>query len=522
MAPPEIRTKSASAVGPTANVWTQENRVSSDGQFREIPVPDLLPIAVEFLGRFAAVEGQSKIQGIFKWPPFASAQTQVTQDPFDQGELYFALTDVAQTLNALGFDVERILGGKHGGKPHPIAASANKVEDLNAWYSPSDDALTFGRGAEKWHLASDSDVSVHEAGHLFLDHLHPGFGGYFGNEGGAIHEGFGDALAALRTDDPEMSEDFATALGRAPSKTDGLRRVNNDLALTDVSEEVHDRGQVYAGFFWSVKNRLGLPSRQAADLALKLLINHAANYRTSRPKPGDFVDAVLKGAKALNDSGNLGMPYEKIREIVLEEGRRRKILPPPLGGGDRVYVNMSEALRDFGTASVFEKNSEVPYLGGVQERYAQYYLSPTLGKIPVLSRGIFVHRKPAAMVPEISVQDARKFNAGEVDETIRVSMDEARQKVMTNLLYKMWVIRLERLRLPGYPTKAAELTRFQQVESQYRLLEEAKAAWDKNPQPTFVIYPGGTNLVYAFNLGAAHFYVDALTGNVDMHREVFY
>lgn len=508
------------AVSTIANVWTRENRVSSDDQFHEVPVLELTPDAADFLGRFASVDGQNKIQGIFKWPPFAQGQTQVTQDSFDQGELYFALTDIAQVLNSLGFDVGKILGSKHEGNSHPIAAHANRVEDLNAWYSPGDDALTFGRGDEKWHLASDNDVTVHEAGHLLLDHLHPGFGGYFGNEGGAIHEGFGDALAALRYDDPEMSEDFAVALGRPPGKTDGLRMVNNDLTLNDVSKEVHDRGRVYAGFFWGVKEKLGLPSRQAADLALKLLINHAAHYRTSRPKPGDFVEAVLRGAKALADAGALDFPRETLERIIYEEARRRKMpVTPPFG---LVILEMSAAVTPYKPLSTFEKVSEVTAIGSVQERYAQYYVSPALGKIPVLQMGILVNRKPSAFVPEISVRDARKFQAGEVDEKRSVSAGAARQKVEERLLSELQTLLLKWRQLKGSPSTAADLINLQQVQAEDRILSECRAALAKKPAPSFVIFPEGSNLVYDFNLGAAHFYVDALTGRVEIHREVFY
>lgn len=510
---------------PLGNAWVEENQTSSDSKTKEVALHELMPGSFEPLGAKVWVDGQSPLQGVFKWEPFGTPNTGVTQDPFDQVQLYYSLEYAIRYLTDLGYDIPGIVGGKHQGQTHPISAHANKVADLNAWYSPVEESLTFGRGKEKWHLASDNDVSVHESGHLFLDHIHPGFGGWFGKEGGAIHEAFGDAFAALLFNDPEMSEDFAVALGRPPSKTDGLRMVNNSLTLDDVSNEVHDRGRVYAGFFWSVKENLPLPSGKAADLGLKLLFNHAANYKTARPTSQDFVEAVVKGAEALQDEGKLEVPPEVLRSIILSEARKRKFIKESPALAVLPMVAMTEVVRKFGGPQIvaFEKISQTPYLGGIQEKYQQYYLSGKFGKIPILGRGVLVNRKPSSFIPTISTEDGRKVNSQEINEEIKVTKPKADQLVLQKLDAEEAEISIQWTTLKDPPRNREEFQKLKMLEGKKRVIERSKEIFKtQKSEVSLVIYPDGKNLVYRFSLGYADCYVDALSGKVEFHQNIFY
>ena len=308
-----------------AYVWLDTNRVTSDAQVREVSLEGLSPEAKEAIGTWAAIDGRTKLGGVFKWEPFSSTKIPPlpepnedepwyddylgsvigatmakppkegfpTSDGFDQIELYNSLTSLQLYLVGMGFDIGGIISKRRGGKPHAVVAHANKVDDLNAWYSPQAGDLTFGTSGGKWHLAADNDVSNHEYGHLLLDSINKGLSGWYAGEGGAIHEGFGDAMAAFRADDAEVSEDFPPAMGEEADKGKGLRTANNRLRLSDVSDEVHDRGQVYAGFWWSLKekiqSRFGKSGREAADMTMKIMVNHASFYKTTKPKPGDLV-----------------------------------------------------------------------------------------------------------------------------------------------------------------------------------------------------------------------------------------
>lgn len=55
-------------------------------------------------------------------------------------------------------------------------------------------------------------------------------------------------MTALLFNDPEVAEDFNP--GNTPT---WLRNAENEFMLSSVSTESHDRGQVYAGFGWSMK-----------------------------------------------------------------------------------------------------------------------------------------------------------------------------------------------------------------------------------------------------------------------------
>ena len=527
------------------NVWLEENETSSDGTVFETEIHNLQDL-LNLYGKFAHVDGQKPLQGIFKWEPFAPEKPNVTQDPFDQGQLYYALDDLCRYMESLGFDVQKILGNRHSKVPHPMVAYANKVSDLNAWYSPQEDALTFGMDDGKWHLSSDSDVDIHEGGHLLLDHFHPGFGGSFGgNEGGAIHEGYGDATASLRYDDPEMSEDFAKALGRPPSKTDGLRKVNQNLTLGEVGTEVHDRGQVYAGFFWSLREKLG------QDQTFKILGNHAANYRTSKPKPPDFVEAVLKGISALDRAGGLDSPREQVESLVREKALRRQILAKPtLPPNDPPYLGVQHALKTavktFGGEGVvrFRKISEAPYIGGVQEKYQQTYQSKNFGELSVLDCGILINKNPDKTV-DASFRDALSLQAGGVDETLRVSLSQALQKVegllkrekvrldQETLLLKKEETAVRKLQLKyaasaALPTEVLQqMTAYvrhrQEVDAGNRILQRSlEVLQTGRPQTQLVVDPKGKELLYEFRLGYARAYVWASTETVLYHPEFFY
>ncbi len=515
-------------VAATANVWTAENEISSDGQIHEINLPRLLSDQ-QLTGRYVKISGEFQLHGVFKWNPHLPAYPGITQDPFDQGQLYYSLDGVFDYLNGLGFNMAAVLGGKHGGKTHPIVAFANKVPDLNAWYAEDEDTLTFGRGDEKLHTAQDGDISVHESGHMFLDHDNPGLGGRFAEEGGAIHEGFGDALASLYYDDPEMSETLAVALGSAPSKTNGLRLMNNHLSLGDTSEttEVHDRGRVYAGFFWSLKERLGLPSRNSADIMLKVLKNHAANYRTTRPKPQDFVEAVIHGIRALDAAGKLEVPRESLEALVMNEAFERGMVPaaPPVQN-DVPLLSAAQVIREFGGNSVvaLEVMTKTPFIGGENEIHQQLYKTKKFGAVPILGRDLIVHKDQNGAMTSVSTRDMRKMKAGEIDESTPVDSRAALQAVQTNVRAEMTRIRLRLSTLPvKSPTMIEEIKVRQEMQMSGHILEKcAEVLRTAVPQPRLVIEPDGTNLVYDYSLGYAHFYVDAKTGTVAFHPSVFY
>lgn len=146
----------------------------------------------------------------------------------------------------------------------------------NAFYSRNGKSVSFGYftpsgSSVPVYTCRSLDIVAHETGHAILDGLKPGWLGA-GNvpQTGAMHEAFGDLtaifLALTQFDQVEtfvaltranlhaknflaaLAEQFGAALGR-PS---GLRNADNDLKLSQVSNEVHALSQVFTGAIYDI------------------------------------------------------------------------------------------------------------------------------------------------------------------------------------------------------------------------------------------------------------------------------
>ena len=522
---------------PIGIIWKRENRVSSDEETTEVSIKNLVPDdagkLLELFGRLVRVNGTEKLNGVFTYGPF-QGEGKLTTDGFDQVQLYYSLNDVQEYLGGLGIDVPAMLAKQHDGSFHPIVAHANAVSDLNAWYDSESDDLTFGTGYGKWHLASDSDISIHESGHMMLDHINARLGNWWSGEGRAIHEGFGDSLAALRNDDPEMSEDFAAYEGRPESKTDGLRTSKNDFALKDVSTEEHDRGQVYAGFFWSVKEKiaeLGLTGRQAADVTIQLMFAHSFQYKTSKPKPGDFVDAVISGAESLTAEQRLCVDVETIKSIVTEEAKRRGFLDPVSQEqeAEDIFATITAVEERFGGDGIvkFIPDKE----NAVQRFYQQQYGTKEHGYIDVVSYGAVEQITPEGSV--ISARDVRAIAPGEIDETVNlnisVALTSARSEAMAALIQadrrksalESLSSRKSLMEDPDYRARLAA------AQMDYQVAAAAVESLGRggksiaSPQTRLVILPDSNELFYEIKAGLGMYYINAKTGDVSFERHVF-
>lgn len=520
---------------PVGIIWRKENRVSSDEETMEVSIKNLLPDdagkLLELFGKLVKVDGTTKLNGVFNCGPFQEGN-KLTTDCFDQVQLYSSLSDVQEYLGGLGIDVPGILSKQHDGRPHPIVAHANAVSDLNAWYDSESDDLTFGTGNGKWHLASDSDISIHESGHMMLDHINSRLGNWWSGEGRAIHEGFGDSLSALRYEDPEMSEDFAAYEKGTDNKTDGLRTAKNDLALKDVSTEEHDRGQVYAGFIWSVKERLeglGMTSREAADITLKLMFAHAFQYKTVKPKPGDFVDAVIAGAESLAAEQRMTIDLETLKTIITEEAKRRGFLDPvqPEQEMEDIFATITEVEERFGNGGLvkFVLDSE----NALQRFYQEQYGTREHGYIDVISSGA-VEQVGGSVV---SAKDVRVIGQGEIDETVNLNISVAVQTARISA--RATLIKAER-RMSALESPSMRKSfmydedyraRLAAAQMDYRIAAAAVEELGHGgksvapPQARLVILPDSNELFYEVKAGLGTYYVNAKTGDVSFERHVF-
>ncbi len=520
-----------------ASTWTNENRVSSDGQTNTTELLDLFTeTPIGLYGRIVEVDGPA--HGSMLTCEVMQPGREVTNNCFDKGQLYNSLDSAQRYLTGLGIDVEGIIASRANTTPYLLRAHANATPDLNAWYSPQGRDLTFGtagdmkKGQDKWHLASDSDVSVHEFGHFMLDHVNPALGQSWGGEGRAIHEGFGDALAALYFDDPEMSEDFNVALGKPPDKKAGLRLVNNDLTMNDVSNEEHDRGQVYAGIYWAIKAALAdqngpfkLGDRQAADLVLRLMFNQAALFTTGSPTPRDFANAMLMAVDSLASKDALGVDPAALKNFITAESERRRLhnrIEEPFDPGEDWIYSMNDVQRRFGPNVSFTPISKSNFIGGDQEVYQQQIKTSNGLTVDVAGGKLFVKHDDLGRVAFISVKDVRKVDT--IDETVKISPSQARAlaaKDASNRLNQanQWINNL----WLKQPKNLVPLLKEFQMDA--RIAETALAnlgrRYLKEPDMKFALTPKSNELHYEIKVGLAIYYINAKTGEVTLQKDVF-
>jgi hypothetical protein len=163
------------------------------------------------------------------------------------------------------------------GNTEPLAVFPHGLPGIiNAFYSRGQKALKFGDfiptgSTQRVYTCRSFDIVSHETGHAVLDGLKPSW--ILNNQPaqtGALHESFGDLtaifLALYQLDQVEaivaqtkanlhdktfladLAEQFGLALGRP----NGLRNADNNLKLSQVSNEVHDLSQVFTGAIYDV------------------------------------------------------------------------------------------------------------------------------------------------------------------------------------------------------------------------------------------------------------------------------
>jgi len=161
--------------------------------------------------------------------------------------------------------------------PDPIKVYPRAGVEPNAYYSRMEQALRFfyfyptGDETEPAVYTNRSyDIVAHEVGHAILDSLRPNYWNSWHPQTGGLHESFGDLTAIFmilsqmdqceaviaeskgdlhnKSFFPAMAEQFGGALGREA----GLRHADNDLKLSEVSNEVHDISKVFTGAIYDI------------------------------------------------------------------------------------------------------------------------------------------------------------------------------------------------------------------------------------------------------------------------------
>ncbi len=317
---PDVGSVKVDGTGPLV-VWSKETNFSSGGATVSVGSTD--PIETTANGLVSGpirITGRKALTDVNGLPPFPNGGT-VTDEGFDQVQSLWAADNVLKRLKASGVDLPSFLQNAQNNGTMKI--KVNAIDDKNAFYSPAQNEVTMGTSGDTWHLASDTDVVTHELGHFTLDHLNPNMLG--SGEGGAIHEGFGDMMASLMFNDPEIAEDFEP--GNAKPY---LRTTENEDTLSSVSTEVHDRGQVYAGFGWSLKKKLSEligDDAEAANLMLAVAVAHPLFYSSSAVTPEQFLTAMQKGADVALQGKVSDSTLKEFKDAMTKEGIKRELVP---------------------------------------------------------------------------------------------------------------------------------------------------------------------------------------------------
>lgn len=163
-----------------------------------------------------------------------------------------------------------------GQNTSPVTVFPRGFAGANAYYSRRRKAIKFGffnpgNGMGDVYNCRSLDIVAHETAHAILDGLKPGWLGW-GNppQTGGLHEAFGDLsaifLALSQFDQVDMfiamtkgnlhAKNFLAAVaerfGNAIGRPYGLRNADNDLKLSEVSNQVHDLSKVFTGAIYDI------------------------------------------------------------------------------------------------------------------------------------------------------------------------------------------------------------------------------------------------------------------------------
>ncbi len=211
-------------------------------------------------------------------------------DPrFEEVMVYYHVDTVGRYLKGLGFDFV---------DNWQIPANVHIGMTRAGFYDDSDGSIGFGdAGAD---VAEDGEVIVHEYGHAILDRQVSGINK---GEGGAIHEGFSDFLAAsfFSAVSDGFSDTIVFEWAGSEDPEVATRPVNgNKRYPEDVVDNPHADGQIWSAALWEIFEAIG------RDASLRLVVE--SHFFLS--PDAEFVDAamaILLADQELNNGANFDL-----------------------------------------------------------------------------------------------------------------------------------------------------------------------------------------------------------------------
>ena len=220
-------------------------------------------------------------------------------DPrFEEVMVYYHVDAVGRYLKGLGFDFA---------DNWQIPANVHFGRTRAAFYDDSEGSINFGDAGVD--IAEDAEVIIHEYGHAILDRQVPNINR---SEGGAIHEGFSDFLAASFFS--AVSDGFSDSIVFEWAGSDdpeiATRPVNgNKRYPQDVTGEPHADGEIWSAALWEIFEAIG------RDASIRLIVE--SHFFLS--PDAEFVD----GASAIfiaDQELNGGVNFDFILGIMENRG----------------------------------------------------------------------------------------------------------------------------------------------------------------------------------------------------------
>lgn len=502
---------------PTATIWTNGNRYSSKGQTQRVELQGLPPNATEMCGQLVCIDEYNASGQRITCNPFDTNDGPASRC-FPQKVAYQSLDSFQRFLSdELDCDMQLVRAIMRHRNPRPLHVVINVPNTINAYYNPPAENILVGDGEGRCQIATDHDILLHESGHWVIDTINPTLADGFLGLGMAVHEGGADAIAALKTSDAQIGEDF-NVCRHGYGYAGGVRSVNNTRTFRNVTDpDPHEVGKVFSGFWWSLAQRLdgALRSRDprlaahpaeawalARKATIKLVFTNAGSYKAPSPLPVDFIDATVAAAKGLIDAEELneltahGVDLARITQEVQAEATSREF----------AWMNQ-QLLQDMGAPTAiatlaFGKPIELFDARGGRALFRPQVLQTRHGEALVAGYGYF-QRGDGRGISAGSAPRLRRIDQEKIDVTLGVTKEKALELAIAAAETDFAALLAKRtadLEIPAI--------------SRMRLIREAREALKAKGArgARLAILPKGKNLVWLFDAGLAHIAIDAPTG----------
>ena len=215
------------------------------------------PESGALVGEFVNLESEFDPEAPVREPD--GAWDQASDEPgFETAMAYFWIDTAQRLIQDLGFDDVR-------NESFPVVPRLTSEVD-NAFYDGSVEAVFLGVGSSgEQDAAEDAQVILHEYGHAVLDDQLPNM--LLSDAGGAYHEGFSDAFAALVTlgDATDPACLYPWFLGPLIGDECGRRLDGDKVFPEDVVNQVHADGEIWTGAVFDILE--GLLENEGLTLA---------------------------------------------------------------------------------------------------------------------------------------------------------------------------------------------------------------------------------------------------------------